>query len=196
MGKKKKYCGTSLLSKKPLFNMDYAKSHLTFQRRWAKDGSSFNQPTSPTAQHLPLPLIPDSNDSTIPSLLRRVFSRSSQPTTVSRIQESPQEFSEESEDVLNLDEKADDVYLKSVKLLLNGSPLQSLSSEDASRNFDYLNYFMFLKTTGCIKTGRLFSSLTPICLNLELPDGMLILLSIFIIIEFLTWYFQIQYKLH
>ena len=167
------------------FNREYAKSHLTFQRRWAKDGTSFYQPTSPTAQHLPLPLIPDSNDSTIPSLLRRVFSRSSQPPTVSRIQESPQEFSEESED--ELEAAADDIYLKSVKLLLNGSPLQSLSSEDASRDFDYSNYFMFLKTTGCIKTGRLFSSLTPICLNLELPDCMLILPPIFIIIEFFAW---------
>ena len=86
-----------------------------------------------------------------------------------------------------LEAAADDIYLKSVKLLLNGSPLQSLSSEDASRDFDYSNYFMFLKTTGCIKTGRLFSSLTPICLNLELPDCMLILPPIFIIIEFFAW---------
>ena len=93
--------------KKLLFNRDFSKSHLTFQRRWAKAQSAcLNQP-SPTVEHLPLPLIPDTveNDSTIPSLLRRVFGRPSslQSRTVSRIQESPQEFSEESEDILNFD---------------------------------------------------------------------------------------------
>ena len=106
-----------------------------------------NQP-SPSLQQLPLPTIPDpENDSTMQSLLRRVFGRPLQSRRNTPIQESLQDNSEQAEELLDFEEVGadNDVYLKNVKLLLNGAPLQSLSSEDGERKFDYSQYFLFLK---------------------------------------------------
>ena len=44
-------------------------------------------------------------------------------------------------------------YLKTVNLLLNGRPLQSLTAEPATEDESYAHYFQFLKTTGCVNSG-------------------------------------------
>ena len=82
-----------------------------------------------------------------------IFGRpqSSQVGGSENIQHAIQEQSEETAAVDAA--KADDIYVKNVNLLLNGAPLQSLSTEDAKRDYDYSQYFLFLKATGCVHTG-------------------------------------------
>ena len=48
-----------------------------------------------------------------------------------------------------------DSYLKTVNLTLNGRPLQSMTSEQATEDESFAHYFQFLKTTGCCFSGTL-----------------------------------------
>ena len=103
-----------------------------------------------------MPPIPGSQEAeaSIPSVLQRmIFGRPpSIPIGVSEDTEHviPEQF----EECTSVNAPAaNDVYLKNVNLLLNGAPLQSLSCEDGKRDFDYSQYFLFLRATGCVQTG-------------------------------------------
>ena len=50
------------------------------------------------------------------------------------------------------------VYLKSVNLLLNGKPMQSLTLEPATEKENYGHYYLFAKATGCVNSGMIFIS--------------------------------------
>ena len=45
-------------------------------------------------------------------------------------------------------------YLKSVNLLINGRPMQSLTLEPATLKENYGQFYLFAKTTGCVNSGK------------------------------------------
>ena len=105
---------------------------------------------------LPLPPIPGSleAEASVPSLLRRMIFGRPQSSPIVDSEDTEHAIQEESEEFTPVDTAANtDIYIKNVNLLLNGAPLQSLSTEDAKRDFDYSQYFLFLKATGCVQTG-------------------------------------------
>lgn len=138
-----------------ILNGDYKHSFMTFQRRWAK-GSCVEQMNqrSTSVRHLPLPTIPGSRatETSVPSFLRRMIFGAPEPRM--DVESEEQTSLGGNEELPTVSANADtDIFLKSVNLMFNGAPLQSLSNEDAQRDFDYSRYFLFLKATGCCQSG-------------------------------------------
>ena len=130
---------------------------MTFQRRWPKGSCTelMNQ-RSTSVRNLPLPTIPGSRptETSVSSILRRMIFGAHEPRLEMDV-ESGEQGSLEEDAELPTGNANTDVFLKSVNLLFNGAPLQSLSNEDAQRDFDYARYFLFLRATGCCQSGIL-----------------------------------------
>lgn len=102
---------------------------------------------------MPLPEIPGTSGerSNFPSMIQRMIFGRQQVIPEAAVSSIDNQTAES--DILPTAKANTDVYVKNVTLLFNGAPLQSLSSEDGSRDFDYSKYFLFLRSTGCVQSG-------------------------------------------